>query len=334
MRRYEFSPAEVQAGLLVLASAIILAFLLVLAASFRPEGDVVPYRVFFSTTGGLNVNADVRYGGIRVGRVAAIEPDPETQGRIRITAMVDASVPVNAASVASVEQTTLTAEKHLEISTGAAGAERLEPGDRITAGRASYELVDIPDLSTVVARTETLLDDMITYLGVSRAAPSADFVSIVALTHSADRLMNNAADLAEEAEGLLEENRANIRYALELIPPIEEQFLTVGELVEALGAENRAEIRSIVTNLDTTMTTMPALLTRLESLAEGLVEVTRNLETLTGAGAQLASERRVTLSELIADLRATARNVRQFSRTLANQPQSLLRGYRPTGRQE
>ena len=156
VEEHDFTATEIRAGLLVLVSFVILVGFIAAVRGCRPHDDSAKqYYATFTDISGLNAAADVRFGGVRVGRVTAIAPDAEDRSRIRVTVEVKGDIPVNEGSVASIEQVTMTAEKHLEITTGGADQPLHESGDTVSSS-PSHGLLDLPDLEGVVARLDTL----------------------------------------------------------------------------------------------------------------------------------------------------------------------------------
>ena len=120
----------------------------------RPTAPREGMRLYYATfrdVGGLNSGADVRFGGVQVGTVESVEIDPADPTRIRVAAMVPETVPVNAGSVASIQQISLTAEMHLEISTGDRDRPVLENGAVLESETVATGLFDVPDVEGVIA---------------------------------------------------------------------------------------------------------------------------------------------------------------------------------------
>ena len=57
----------------------------------------------FTSIIGLNLGAEVRFGGVKAGKVLEIAADPEDRSRIRVVFEVPADMPVNHGSVATIE---------------------------------------------------------------------------------------------------------------------------------------------------------------------------------------------------------------------------------------
>lgn len=88
-KKDNFTATEIKAGVFVLVSIVILVALVAAIRGCRPRDISAKfYTASFTDIGGLNQRADVRFGGVKVGRVTAIEPDPDDRAMIRVTAEV------------------------------------------------------------------------------------------------------------------------------------------------------------------------------------------------------------------------------------------------------
>ena len=110
-KNYNFTRTEITAGLMVIASVAVLVGFVVVIENLRAEPVYKTLYARFTSTVGLNANAMIRFGGLEVGRVATVTYDPDDQSQILVELKVDPKTPVNESSRATIEQTTLTAEK-------------------------------------------------------------------------------------------------------------------------------------------------------------------------------------------------------------------------------
>ncbi|MBD3854856.1 MAG: MCE family protein, partial [Acidobacteria bacterium] len=241
-KQHDFTATEIKAGILVLATFIILVGFLVAIRGCRPADESAKtFYAVFTDISGLNRGADVRFGGVQAGKVTAIEPDPEDRSLIRVTAVVEGNVPVNHASVATIEQVTMTTEKHLEISTGKAEEPLHETEDLLTSS-AGGGLFDIPDLEGVTSRLETMLDGINALIGVTEAEgaevdPGA--VDLAEVLASLKTTLDEGAEVARGAGDVIEDNRAGIEQVVARLAALEE---TANELMNGINeviSENR-----------------------------------------------------------------------------------------------
>ncbi|HEX6736264.1 MAG TPA: MlaD family protein, partial [Azonexus sp.] len=95
--------------------------------------------------GGLNPQAQVRYRGIRVGKVSDIRLDPEDPANILITISISRDVPLTRGTVARLNYQGLTGLAHILLLEG---------------GRSTEPLVPDNDNPPRIAMTPSLLDEL------------------------------------------------------------------------------------------------------------------------------------------------------------------------------
>jgi len=332
--KHDFTATEIKAGFLVLASFVILViFFAAIRGCTTASVSKIRYYAEFSDISGLNQGADVRFGGVKVGRVVAIRPDPDDRTLIRVTAEVRADTPVNRGSVASIEQVTLTTAKHLEISTGGSDQELLEDGDILATG-PSAGLFDVPDLEGMVSRLERVLEDIVGLLGVQEAARShaaggPEPVDVTRLLTSLDATVKRGDAVMGGLAGVIEDNRAGFQQIVERLVELERTTTELMERLSALVEENQQPLTNTVKNLET----LTAETNRhLEELTASLKATLQHLEDVGGNTSDLLEVGRPTLEEILINLQEATRNLSEFSRTLSEQPQALIRGRKVQGR--
>lgn len=157
------------------------AFALALVASFfgfvlwmakvEIDREVVLYDTYFEeAVTGLSLASDVRYSGVPIGEVVAIELDPSDPSRVRVTLEVAANAPIRVDSVAALDFLGVTGVSYVQITGGSADSPALTagPGERypVIPSRQSAlaELFSgAPDLinrsTLLVAQVTKLVDD-------------------------------------------------------------------------------------------------------------------------------------------------------------------------------
>jgi phospholipid/cholesterol/gamma-HCH transport system substrate-binding protein len=357
VERKSFTGTEIRAGLFVLLSAVALLLFIGSILRVRVPRDMKTFHVAMTDIGGLDRAADVRFGGMIVGRVSDIGPDPEDHTRMIITAKVRERTPVNAGSVAYAGQITLTSEKHLEITTGTAGAPLLEDGASIpgTVGGGMFG-----DLTKLTTAAEALLADLQLLLGVTDSDGRTIFV---------DDQSRTVADLFNSLDDTLQDMRALLGVVDEQgnsIPDSERKTLSeiMGNLDLAVQ-EGQALLTSTREVLDENRESIAEVLESAKRVANSSDELVTNLDdileqnresidkTLAGAGeaVEKVTELMVHLQDLVISLEVvmerngpefeemlvtlnkTLRNLEELTRMLADQPQSIIRGREPVGRQ-
>lgn len=334
-KKQNFTATEIKAGFMVLASLIVLV---AFVASIRGCGsrgeELNRYSADFTSIIGLDLGADVRFGGVEVGKVVAIDTDPEDRSQIRVTFEVPVSTPVNHGSVATIEQISLTTAKHLEISTGGADQPLHVTGDRIASHTNSGGFVEIPDLEGVITRLETMLDGLITFLGVERAQVLAartgeEMVDLAEVAASLDRVLQSGSSALDSAGAVISENRDGMRQIIERLSALESAATELLTNLNATVDENRGPLNATMVNFEALSEEASR---QVEELTESLAVTLGYLQEVSGNTSDLIESRRPTLEQILLNLEETTRNLRTFSQTLADQPNALVRGSRPKGR--
>lgn len=373
-QKHDFTKTEIKAGIFVFVSGALLIVFIAAILGLRPTAQTKMFYTFFTDTGGLDNGADVRFGGVKVGRVKAIAPASGTPSLIRVTAEVRANTPVNALSTAYVSQVTLTAAKHLEISTGSNEAALLEDGAEIPRGAGGLfgqldavaggvvgliedvkSLIGAPDdTGTVVVEeaemrtiadlfrsVDGLLADLRTLLGVTDAdgqpvKPPEERVTVARVVENVDGVVIEGGELVKDLRGVLEENRQGISDIVTKATEIEDSaqalIKDLGEFLE----ENRpsidgaiADAREIMRNANDIVAKLAA---QLDALVASLQETLDNAGVLSAEARSLLEENAPAIEDIIADVGQMVRNLKELTRTLAEEPQAVIRGRTPAGR--
>ncbi len=351
-----FTVTEIKAGLLVLVSGVVFTLFVLAIMGYRPASNGSVYHAQFSDTGGLRLGADVRFGGLKVGRVTALTPSPDDQSLIRATVLVTEETPVNEDSRAYITQTTLTAEKHLEISTGSKQAARLESGSVLRQGTGGM----FGEIEAVAGGVTQLLEDVGVLLGVHDAEGNvtmtdeeqqtiaelfaelggiaADLKLLMGVEDSEGNLVMSEVErktvadlfvglddalqggtaLVEDVRGTLDENRESIKEAVDGIVSIEEAALEVVEGVGVIVEDSREQIDGALSNVN--------------DITEEVEQLVIQLRGLTTSIDDLMLTNEPVIEDILLDVREAMRNLESFSRTLADEPQAIIRGKSKSGR--
>lgn len=342
---HEFTKTEFKAGLLVIASGLALAIFVATTLKLRPPEEANTFYMHFADTAGLNRGADVRFGGVILGSVTDISPSPEAQSLIRVTAVVPAETPINAASTAYITQTSLTANQHLQITTGKDDAPLLESGSEIPSGVGGLfgeigaaaggvgGLID--DVKILLADLSGVLKDVQQLVGVQDAEGNPTMsedeqITVAELFISVDDTIGLGQGMIEDITGVIDENKDGIGG---IVTQAGEVAVAAGDLIGDLDsflAENRDGLGGII---DTVSETIESVSGQLDGLLASLQSTLDNAEALSGDARVLLEDNAPAIEDIIVDVREIMRNMKDFTRTLADEPQSVIRGKSPTGRQ-
>ncbi len=283
---------------LLLAAAFVGGVLWLSSGTLRR--DHVIYHIYMSeSVSGLNVDAPVKYRGVDVGRVRAIELVPDGPVQVRIVAAIRRDVPIKADTVATLRVQGLTGIAYVELEGGSREAPPLEalPGQPAPV---------IPSRPSFLARLDTHLDELIGNL--NQAA------------HGVARLLD-------------ERTRAHLRHTL---ANLERLTASLNESVARLDRALEAAARTADAAADVAARAGPAL-ARIEAAAAALERMADRLGRtgerlgddygrLAGHLQTAAEETLPEVQRAIADLREAAASLRHFGRVLEQDPRVLLFG--------
>lgn len=307
---------QAMVGLFVLiASAVLVATIFALTGAFG--GSAATYRAYFPFAGGLEPGATVRYaGGPKVGRVEKLQLDPKDSSRIEITFSVKSGLPVKTDSRVKIMSLSPLGDNHLEI----------VPGSEKAAPAAIGSLLPSDPYVDFNALTQKIND----------IAPQAQQL----LKTLNDRATELQVTVARVNDLLNTSNRANF----------------AGALAETRGmiAENRAQVKSTVQNLNSASQKLEPLLQDLrktsaqanealnhidsligenrKDLRQAIVDLRRSLATvsdLTGRLDQTVDVNSENIDELLDNLRHVSENLKEFTNTIKTRPYTLIRSSSP-----
>ena len=245
---------------------------------------------------GLNVQAQVRYRGIRAGKVEAIEPDPADPRVILVRINLDRRFRLTRGSTAELGYQGVTGLAYVQIEDDGSSLEPLA------------EKENDPPRIPLRATVFDTLDE--------KAGDIVNQISIASL-----RL----------GKGLDERNVQNFSRTLENLAAASEGLRQLPTLMasmrEALSESNMRNLRQILANLEKTAGESAPLTAEMRELVKSMSALSRRFDQLTGsAGEELAS---ATLPRANALMRELATNARQLSRVLEgleDNPQMLIFG--------
>lgn len=345
-KKHAFTSTELKAGAMVLTAGVLLVLFMAAVSGLRPAAAHKTFVAYFEDTGGLNIGADVRFGGLKAGRIVGLAPDETNQKLIRVVCEVSEDLPVNTASRAFIGQVSLTSEKHLEITTGEQGAPPMEDGSEIATAPAGGGLFG--GIDVIAQSVSTIVDDVREVIGVRQAQMAAraagqddaDITTILDILDNVDGSLSEGKGLVTDVRTIVSERKPDIEAILARVKDIEDSAKVLVDNVNAVIEENRSSIRNTLAGAEGAMGDVRAILADvntvtedLESMAASLQSALENADALTGSAQEMVVLFRPALEDIVLDVRETVRYLKQFSRTISEQPQSVIRGAEPQGRQ-
>src|SRR5580700_6124804 len=138
---------EAKVGLFVVIAAVLFIGTVYSLGNEQWGHHAVPYRTYLRYAGGVESGSTVLFGGITVGRVAAVRAWNEDPTKIELLLEVKEGTPINSACTARLGAVSLMSAPAIAISTGSNGVPRLKPGGVIP----SEETVSIDEMARKLA---------------------------------------------------------------------------------------------------------------------------------------------------------------------------------------
>jgi phospholipid/cholesterol/gamma-HCH transport system substrate-binding protein len=271
--------------------------------------DYQRYEVYYrGTVSGLNEGSTVRYLGVNVGRVVRIRLDERDAERVQVLVDVDAKAPVGPRTIARLTYQGVTGLLFIDLAqdNGRAAMAPPVPGQQYPVIRSVQSDFDVfvSSLPELVAQAMAVTNRLNRLLGDDNLqAIGATLKNVESASKTLPSTMRDAGVLVAD----LRATSTEVRTAM----------TGMGSLVRDAGpqlAEAAVQARVTATNLARTTARLDAFLAKHES----------DLSRFTGEGL-------TELEALLRESRAAAREFRQLSKSLNDEPSRLLYAPAPAG---
>jgi len=277
--------------------------------------DIYFIRIMDTSVSGLDIGAQVRYHGIRIGRVDDIYIDPEDITSVIIKLALKKDTPVKEDSKATVTTIGITGLKMIEIQEGTNQSPRLPSGGYIQPGVSTFDMIS--------GKAEIIAEKMEIILNNIANMTNSDNQS--RLKNLAENLNRTMANLSI----MLEQNQKNFQNNLSHLSQITLNLIQTTE-----------HVNRILAHIDTTVAD-----TRWSETLENLHQLSRQLEASHVDSLAfhldrflMNADRSVTLANStflnsrhdiirsVALLKETLENLNEFSKLISDDPSILIRG--------
>lgn len=294
--------AAAKVGAFIVVSAAVLAVTVYFVSKAEFCGKETPYLMYLRNAGGLEPGTAVLFGGISVGRVTRVQPDQADPARIEISLGVKNGTPVNAKSIGKVSSISLLGNPVVFITTGSNTAARLPPGAVIP----SQETISIDELQRKVV---ALADSAQTTL----ASVNTDVNKITADAHQVLANLNNVT------------GRTN-----------QQHVSTILSNSDRVTAQLSSKMGPTLDNVNHTVTNANHTITSLQQPVQAdLKELHGTLQAVHGVGdnvQSILSDNRDNIDYILQNMRFATDNLNDFTRTIKEEPWSLIRIKQPEPR--
>ena len=297
-----------------------------MAAQSRDEPEPYSLPARTPSVGGLSLGSQVRFRGLRVGRVEELEIVPGDVESVRVAVALAAGTPIKADTTAVLEMQGVTGLRYVELAGGTNAAPTLPPGSTIRTVGSTFELLSeragsIAEKIERITERLAVLTEGISSARIDRAAAEVEATIgrvrelVEQATGPAVATLERVASLAATLEGValtgqeaLVEIGATARRARDWVDP--EQ---VGRVLGGVERATRGLERRLSEG------ELGALLAALERLASG-AGATLGRADLTLL--QIKDDLLRALDELVVGAEAFA----EFASLLREDPAALIRG--------
>ena len=268
----------------------------------RDTREFQPYEVYFGgSVSGLNEGSPVRYLGVDVGRVRRLSLDRERPGRVKVLVDVDDAAPVSGATRASLRLQGVTGLLYVEL--------RQEPGTVDSKPLAQGE--QYPVIESVTSDFDALIAGLPDL--VSRIATLTDRVSLVFSEENAAAITETVASLRASTRDLPQTARGVADLVAELHSTADE-MTKLAVTLRGTAEEARPEINKALVRFAEVADTLAGTAQRLDSFVN---DSQGNLTRFTEQGL-------FEVEQLVREGRSAAREFRELSRSLKDNPSQLL----------
>jgi len=267
-------------------------FLLWMAKYGFEEPDFNHYTILVAeSVSGLNIESPVKFRGVEVGRVDAINIDSENSEIVKVLIAVKPNTPIKQDSVAVLTAQGITGLSYLELKGGSKKSPRLAPGGVIQAGQSLFNKLE---------NSATNVGDGIVFTlkRVDALLSEKNILAIETLLTNLSILSNSLTVLVEQRLPLIinSENAGNLEGVLENLETITRQVQAQLPLI--LSDEN-------VANIAKTLSSVASIGKNIEPESKKmrqLVKTTLELEKIAATTFQDYSELSVALNKLSASV--------------------------------
>lgn len=318
-------------ALIAVAGAI--AFILWMA-KVDIDREYAYYDVLFEGgISGLSTGGDVRFSGVKVGRVTRIALDPARPGSVRARIEVAAELPVRADSRATLNFKGVTGVSYVQISGGSPGSPLLEPAEGQTV--ATIKATE-SDLQRVVSGAPELVEQarvLVVALGNLFNQENRDAVGDI--LGNVQRLTGRIADQAEQLDDLI----SNLNTISTELAQASTHISGIADNVEALMARAESTLEAAGKTVSAAGRTLGTVDTTMKTADRALRTADQTLKTAGGTLARIdeilgtANQALTTAGDLMQDelakLMVEARSSAASIASLAGELNGLVAEARP-----
>lgn len=307
---------KMRLGVFLVTSMVLLAIILaiLIIPTLREKGDIYYINFKGHSVNGVNEGADVKYQGVKIGKVISLDVNPEDLDSILAYIRLKQGFPVKEDMRATLQYMGITGLRFVEISGGKTGSKFVPPGGEIKTKKGLGEKAEdiVLNVDSVVSAINELLKE-------ENRKKIADMLS-------------NFEKSSKVIANVLEKREAQVDSSLnKLDQTLSRLVVLVDNLNEFTGyindLKNKGRIEDVIKDGQDLIKTVNQRLSKeelgqtLENLNNFLATATITLRKIENRVVDLEGE----FSKTLSNMRVSIENIARFTRELTEDPTILLR---------
>jgi phospholipid/cholesterol/gamma-HCH transport system substrate-binding protein len=292
----------VAVGTFILVAAAMAVLFVIWYTDAKDGGEYGLYEIYFAEgVSGLDRGSPVRYLGVDVGRVRRLSIDRKTATRVKVIVEVDTRAPISSATRASLRIQGVTGLLYVNL--------KEQPGiDKTQPLRTGEEH---PVIESVVSDFDVLLSSLPELMG--RATSLLDRVGRVLSDENLQGLAETIKDV-RTASATLPKTSKDVASLIQELRATVVEIHGAAESLRAMTEETRPGVRDAVA--------------RMSEVAENLAQASERIDTFTMKSetqlGHFTEQGLFELERLVRETRSAAREFRDLSRNLQENPSQII----------
>jgi phospholipid/cholesterol/gamma-HCH transport system substrate-binding protein len=291
---------------------------------------------FAESVSGLEVSAQVKYQGLRVGRVEGMRIDPKDPKKIEVTLAIDAGTPLYQGTQAVLDLSGITGLKTVNLTGGDPRGQIIAPGSELPAGESLVGMIT-GKAEAVAVKVEAIANNLAVWTGdenrvrmerfLESATKLLDDVDLF-VVETRDPLAAALTEVAKSGDAIRGTANQGTKTMAELELTLVEARGAIAETKRILAQVDNETVKKTLASANKAMLSLDRRLSD-EELGKSLVALQAALNQMT----KLLQEMDIVVSagreDFVASLEAirqASEDLREFSRIIAQDPSVLLRG--------
>lgn len=343
---------KLRLGVFLVTSFALLGATVIVLTGLRLSEKTEKYTVKFEeSVSGLEIGAQVKYNGVRVGQITDIRIDKSNLHRVIATLALREGTPVKADTTAVLVSMGITGLRFVELTGGTQGSSVIPPGSEIKSGQSFMGALE-GKAQDIAVKIEVALHKLNTVLSEENISNITEIVDNVA------SLSKNLNTLVSDNSEKIGEIIENTKVASAHLKSTAASASSAAENMDGMIAESRPRVREIFASVDDTAASFKKAARSFQRVDKVLGDISQTLDQFNQeikkadvgklvAGAQnTVAEAESTMKGLrrvvdasredvhvtIRSLRRAMRNIELLSSDLKNQPSLLINSKPPKPR--